>query len=333
MAITSLVSAPAPAHAGLLSFVAGLFGNKGAEDVPVKEENSQNMPLLKAALNVDPNPAKGGGDITVVGGVALLPDTGPSGTLADIEETHPSSDQISLYVVRDGDSLSGIAKLFGVSANTILWANDLKRGQAIQPGQTLIILPVSGVQHTVVAGETVQSIAKKYKGQEDEIRDFNGLSSDAKLAVGDIVVIPDGEVEATKNTTAGAPKSSVKGASGVPSYSGYYMHPLSGAGHKTQGLHGYNGVDIGAPIGTPVVAASTGDVIVSRGSGWNGGYGEYAVIRHSNGTQTLYAHMSEVVVAAGAHVVKGQVIGYVGNTGKSTGSHLHFEVRGAKNPF
>ena len=119
------------------------------------------MPLLKAALNLDPNPAKGGGDITVVGGVALLPDTGPSGTIADIEDEPLSSDNISLYVVRAGDSLSGIAKLFGVSANTILWANDIKKGQAIQPGQTLVILPVSGVQHTVVAGETVRSIAKK----------------------------------------------------------------------------------------------------------------------------------------------------------------------------
>lgn len=332
-AILGLISAPQHANAGLLSFVGDLFTKNTQETEPAKEENSQTMPLLKAAINLDPNPAKGGGDITVVGGVALLPDTGPSGTLADIEGAPPSSDQISVYVVRDGDSLSGIAKLFDVSTNTILWANDIKKGQAIRPGQTLVILPVSGVQHTVVAGETVKSIAKKYKGHEEEIRDFNGLSTDAKLAVGDVVVIPYGEIEAPKNTVGTAPKSSIRGVSGVPSYSGYYMHPLSGAGHKTQGVHGYNGVDIGAPIGTPVVASATGDIIVSRGSGWNGGYGEYIVVKHSNGTQTLYAHLSEVIVSAGMHVVRGQVIGYVGNTGKSTGSHLHFEVRGAKNPY
>ena len=165
VAIIGLISAPAPANAGLLSFVAGLFDNNSADEALPKEENSQNMPLLKAALNLDPNPAKGGGDITVVGGVALLPDTGPSGTIADIEDEPLSSDNISLYVVRAGDSLSGIAKLFGVSANTILWANDIKKGQAIQPGQTLVILPVSGVQHTVVAGETVRSIAKNIKGK------------------------------------------------------------------------------------------------------------------------------------------------------------------------
>ena len=337
VAIIGLISAPAPANAGLLSFVAGLFDNNSADEALPKEENSQNMPLLKAALNLDPNPAKGGGDITVVGGVALLPDTGPSGTIADIEDEPLSSDNISLYVVRAGDSLSGIAKLFGVSANTILWANDIKKGQAIQPGQTLVILPVSGVQHTVVAGETVRSIAKKYKGQEEEILDFNGLYADAKLAIGDVVVIPDGEV-GVPNTPNGSssgivPKKPARGTNDVPSYSGYYMHPLSGAGHKTQGIHGYNGVDIGAPNGTPVVASASGDVIVSRDSGWNGGYGDYLVIKHTNGTQTLYAHMNGGIVGSGARVVQGQVIGYVGNTGKSTGPHVHFEIRGAKNPF
>ena len=102
---------------------------------------------------------------------------------------------------------------------------------------------------------------------------------------------------------------------------------------KTQGLHGYNGVDIGAPNGTPIIAAAGGSVVVSRNSGWNGGYGNYIVIKHENGTQTLYAHMSEIVVVSGQSIVQGQVVGSVGSTGKSTGSHLHFEVRGAKNPF
>ncbi|MDO8482413.1 MAG: M23 family metallopeptidase, partial [bacterium] len=73
--------------------------------------------------------------------------------------------------------------------------------------------------------------------------------------------------------------------------------------------------------------------IVSKNYGWNGGYGEYVVISHSNGTQTLYSHMSENITYPGMRVSQGQVIGYVGSTGKSTGSHLHFEVRGAKNPF
>ncbi len=98
-------------------------------------------------------------------------------------------------------------------------------------------------------------------------------------------------------------------------------------------MHGNNGVDIAAPLGTPVVASAGGTVIIARSSGWNGGYGLYVVISHSNGTQTLYAHLSSVNVSVGDSVSKGQVIGKVGNTGKSTGPHLHFEVRGARNPF
>ncbi|MBI3075361.1 MAG: M23 family metallopeptidase, partial [Parcubacteria group bacterium] len=104
-------------------------------------------------------------------------------------------------------------------------------------------------------------------------------------------------------------------------------------GRKTQGLHGFNGVDIGAPYGTPVYAAAAGTVIVSRPSGWNGGYGQYVVISHSNGTQTLYSHMGSIVASEGAYLEQGQILGYVGSTGRSTGPHLHFEVRGARNPF
>jgi murein DD-endopeptidase MepM/ murein hydrolase activator NlpD len=102
---------------------------------------------------------------------------------------------------------------------------------------------------------------------------------------------------------------------------------------RTQGIHGYNGVDLAAGVGTPILAAAGGEVIVAKGSGWNGGYGNYVVIKHPNGTQTLYAHMSSTAISSGAQVSGGEVIGYVGNTGRSTGSHLHFEVRGAKNPF
>jgi murein DD-endopeptidase MepM/ murein hydrolase activator NlpD len=102
---------------------------------------------------------------------------------------------------------------------------------------------------------------------------------------------------------------------------------------KSQGIHGYNGVDLAAPTGTQVLAAASGQVLISRFGGWNGGYGNYIVIKHSNGTQTLYAHNSANYVSVGQWVSQGDVIGLVGNTGKSTGSHLHFEVRGAKNPF
>ena len=111
------------------------------------------------------------------------------------------------------------------------------------------------------------------------------------------------------------------------------MAPLS-VYVKTQGLHGYNGVDLAAKTGTPIMASASGEVIVAKSGGYNGGYGSYVVIQHGNGSQTLYSHMSSVSTYKGATVVQGQVIGTVGSTGKSTGSHLHFEIRnGIRNPF
>lgn len=322
-----LITPVSQTHAGIFSFLTGLFDEK-VSDNHSSNQNSQNVVLLQAALNYDPNPSKGGGDITIVGNSALLPDTGPLGTIVDVEEGGESYDQISIYIVREGDSLSQIAKMFGVSTNTIIWANDISRGDIIHEGQTLVILPLSGVTYTVKKDDTLRSIAKKYKGDVDEIMQFNELTEGETLSIGQEIIIPDGEM--------GTPQYSsnnkiVRGISG-PSYDGYYISPIPGS-RKSQGLHGYNAVDFAAPYGTPILAAASGSVIINRISGWNGGYGKYVVISHPNGTQTLYAHNSRNIVPVGSYVIKGQVIGYVGSTGRSTGSHTHFEIRGAKNPF
>lgn len=314
------------AQASFFSFFAEILGINSNRIVS-HNTNSQTMQLLQAALNYDPNPSKGGGDITIVDDSALLPDSGPSGTLVNIEEGQ-TSDQISIYVVREGDSLSQIAKIFNVSVNTIIWSNDIKRGSLITPGQILTILPITGVEHTVKSGETIVGITKKYKGDLDEILQYNDLTRDSKLAIGDVIIIPDGEI-ALSVYSGGA--SVVKGTNG-PTYSGYYIRPING-GKKSQGLHGYNAVDLASSYGTPILASASGQVIINRSYGWNGGYGKYVVIRHDNGTQTLYAHNSRNIVSQGQYVVQGQVIGYIGSTGKSTGSHVHFEIRGAKNPF
>jgi len=326
--VLALIAIPLTTHAGFFDTLTSLFSKVNEVISERSYGNSQTMTLLQAATNQDPNPAKGGGEITLVGGSALLSENGPSGTIADVED-HTASGRISIYVVREGDSLSGIAKLFGVSVNTIVWANDIKKG-LITPGQTLLILPVSGVEHTVVKGDTLASLAKKYKADVNEIAQFNDLKAGVVLALGDILIIPDGEIPAP---TSGSTNSTarLRGAGG-PVYEGYYLRPLVG-GHRSQGLHGYNAVDLGAPVGTPVLAAAPGTVIVSRNYGYNGGYGNYVVVSHSNGTQTLYAHLSKNLVFEGYTVVRGQVIGEVGSTGKSTGAHLHFEVRGAANSF
>jgi LysM repeat protein len=308
--------------------------------------NSQTMPLLAPATNLDPHPATGGGDISMVAGSALLAQEGPSGTAADIA-SQPTNQQISVYIVREGDTLSGIADMFDVTVNTILGANDIKGG-VVHPGQTLIIFPIPGLQHTVAKGETLSSLATTYHSDAHDIAVYNGLADGAALALGDSLFIPGGEMPAPAKTTVKTGSSSTAkkisniakgkilepflGGSG-PALGGYFAWPLAG-GIITQGLHGWNAVDIGAPKGTSIYAAAAGTVIIANGNGaWNGGYGSYVVVQHANGTQTLYAHMSKVLVSPGAHVDQGDTIGRVGSTGESTGPHLHFEVRGAQNPF
>jgi hypothetical protein len=168
-------------------------------------------------------------------------------------------------------------------------------------------------------------LAKKYKGDADEIADYNNLQKDEKLVLGSTIIIPDGEVSAPASVIGSV-------ISGLKEFIGYYLRPIVG-GRKSQGIHGHNGIDLAASVGVPILASADGDVIIARFGGWNGGYGNYVVIRHSNGSQTLYAHMSAISVSAGDFVKQGNVIGAVGNSGKSTGPHLHFEIRGARNPF
>jgi len=238
---------------------------------------------------------------------------------------------ISLYEVKPGDTLDTVAKLFGVSKNTIIWANDLK-SQSVKPGDTLLIFPMNGMEYTVKAGGSIQDVAKKYNADASEIAEYNGIALDTKLAKGDTLFIPNAEVEAVVEPKKTTTKTVTKKANNI--IAGYFMMPVSGC-IKTQGLHGpyMSAVDIGCKVGTTVSAAAAGTVIRASSSGWNGGYGEVVIISHPNNTQTIYAHLSKVGVSVGQKVDQGQVIGATGNTGESTGPHLHFETRGTGNPF
>jgi LysM repeat protein len=243
----------------------------------------------------------------------------------------PTSDQISVYIVHEGDTIEDIAKMFNVSANTIRWANNLGSKTPLKKDQQLVILPISGVKYTVKKGDTIKGIAKSFKGDEDEIIAFNDLEINNELTIGSEIIIPNGEMV---EVVAPKPKNntSVGNLASRASSAGYLLRPLIG-GVRTQGLHGHNGIDFAAPLNTPIIAAASGQVIVAKSGGWNGGYGSYVVIKHPNGTQTLYAHLNSVSVSQGRSVNKGDVIGRMGTTGKSTGVHLHFEVRGGANPF
>lgn len=288
-------------------------------------------PVLKASTNIDPNPDKGLTDtLQTSGGKALLASAGPAGTIADVAGS-AQPDRISVYVVRKGDTLSDIADMFEVSINTIIWANNLKGVKDVHPGDTLIILPVSGVERVIVKGDTLKSLAKKFGADATEIAQYNGLDPAEPLEVGSTIIIPGGEIISTTPILKKNP--TIKPTLYTTIQSDYYSNPLPG-GIITQGLHDGKAVDIGAARGTPIHAAAGGVVIIVRSNGgWNGGYGNYVVITHENGTQTLYSHMKSTIVSSGQSVSNGQIIGYVGSTGRVTGAHLHFEVRGAANPF
>lgn len=329
----SFLLAPLVVQANLLTFFTAVFEKATpTANASSLNLNSQTMPLLQAARNINPNPPKGGGNITLADGVALVPVESPSGVALDSAES-PRSSQISVYIVREGDTLTQIAEMFDVTVNTIIWANDIK-GRVIQPGQELVILPVTGIRHTVQKGETIASIAKKYEGDLEEIAQYNELAVDAALAVGEQVIIPDGVIAAPKTPKVSVGVTVRPPATGAtPASSEGFVNPLPGS-IKTQSVHGYNGIDLGGVrTGSPVLASAAGTVIVAKSAGWNGGYGSYVVIEHNNGTQTLYAHLNSVGVSVGQGVGAGEQIGGVGSTGRSTGVHLHFEVRGARNPF
>ncbi len=286
--------------------------------------NSQNMDLLVGYNNINPTNV-GETMLAVVDDNAL--DAGSDAT-AFVDAGKSGTGQITVYTVHRGDTLSEIAELHGVSINTIVWANNIVGGK-IKEGQELVILPISGVRHTVKSGDTLQTIATKYKAELEDILSYNDLTSNSKIKSGDVILVPNGKITRTASV---AKKPGVIPSAQVTITSGYYARPVSG-GKKSQGIHGYNGIDIAAPIGTPVMASAAGTVVVSRTGGYNGGYGTYVVVSHPNGTQTLYAHMSQNYVSMGSAVTQGQVIGAIGLTGRTTGAHLHFEVRGAKNPF
>ena len=340
---------PSKVEAGFLS---SLLGSEAHAEVSEQtaidpSDNSQTMALLEAnalpllALKSSKEQVVEDTDVKISGN-ALLPVASPMkvAKAPGVPAVGGSSfDQVSIYVVRRGDSLSEIAEMFDVSVNTILAANDMKKGDKIAPGDVLFILPISGIEHKVKKGETLQSIAKLYKVDIRYITDYNSISDDAKLAIGDELIIPGGEMA----DEGGDKPASNLGASVAKDKNYYATHPIQGVagyfinplptGKKTQGLHGpgHRGIDIGAPTGTPIYAAASATVLIAK-TGWSGGYGNMAILQHPNGTKTLYAHMTKLGTQTGAQVSQGDVIGYVGSTGHSTGPLLHFEVFNAKNP-
>jgi murein DD-endopeptidase MepM/ murein hydrolase activator NlpD len=290
--------------------------------------NSQTVSLLSPNYSLEIPQATGGpNDIIIHDRLALLsPQVGMITGYQALPNIEVDPFGIITYIVQKGDTLSEIAEKFDVSANTIRWENDL--GKTLSEGKDLQILPVTGVRHTIAKGDTFAKIAKTYDVEAEDITVFNNID-DTKLLVGNKIIVPNGikreAVAVTKSNTSSSSSLSILAT--LSSARGEYIRPTTGVltskmGPRNGSFH--YGIDYGAPTGTPIVATAAGTVIkTSCGSG----YGKCMIIQHANGTQSLYAHTSQLFVTTGTKVKQGQRIAAVGSTGRSTGPHLHFEIR------
>jgi murein DD-endopeptidase MepM/ murein hydrolase activator NlpD len=237
----------------------------------------------------------------------------------------PTRDGLQKYKVKEGDSLSEIAARFGVSLQTIRWANPGVRS-VIQPGDELAILPVSGVLYSTKEGDSLESIASRYQIDPQTIRDYNPNYQRSLDKSGETLVLPYAKPIGSNILSA---------SQNLPNLASYFVLPASGWNWGR--LHESNAVDIADQCGKPVYASAEGVVIEESGEGfWNQGHGNYVMLEHTNGTRTRYSHTSKNLVSVGDYVSQGDHIALIGNTGNThgpTGCHLHFEVHGARNPF
>jgi murein DD-endopeptidase MepM/ murein hydrolase activator NlpD len=232
--------------------------------------------------------------------------------------------EIMTYVVQAGDNIESIAAKFGLEPTTVMWSNPAieKAPDLLNIGQELTILPTDGVYHTVEEGDTLVDLAESYKVEVKEILEcpFNDLSSRDDLTAGMKLIVPGGSKpyeRRTVTTYAGpVPEDAVGGED--------FRWPSSG--YISQGYwYGHRAIDVANATGTAVLAAEAGYVSFA---GWTDiGYGYLVVLDHGNGYQTYYAHLSDFYVVEGQAVAAGDVIAAMGNTGNSTGPHLHFEIR------
>lgn len=251
-----------------------------------------------------------------------------------IAEASEARRAIVEYEVEENDTLSQVAREFGVKVDTIVWANGLNKDAPLKPGQKLIISPVDGTIHYVVSGDTIDKIAQTYQAESQEIIAFNELAGENDVFIGDVIIVPNGKVVAKTASKVAAAQVSSSAASSSAMPDNYFLCPVGSACKRTQGLHFRNAVDLtGGYCGAPIYAAASG-IIIKAKTGWNGGAGIHVVISHMDGAlSTRYYHLKSYIVSQGQEVKKGDIIGYMGDTGNSTGCHLHFEVIGAANPF
>ncbi|HUD44180.1 MAG TPA: M23 family metallopeptidase [Patescibacteria group bacterium] len=241
--------------------------------------------------------------------------------------------EVVTYTVEKGDTLSSIAQKFSqpnnpISMDSIRWLNNMTSDD-LTVGDQIKIPPVTGIVYKVQSGDTVYTIAKKFSTDAQGIVDFpfNTFANNETFAlvVGEILIVPNGVQEAEK-APAVPYSQSLQYAGPVPVASGGWIFPLPG-GIITQYASWYHmALDIAMPIGTPIHAAHAGTISEVSVGTYDTGYGNNVYIDDGDGFKTHYAHMLSVSVSVGQQVTAGQVIGFVGLTGRTTGPHTHFEI-------
>jgi len=263
--------------------------------------------------------------LTVQGGTALMRSN------LDIVIGTSDRNKIVEYIIQNGDTVSSIAEKFGISINTILWENNLTARSSLKLGQKLTILPISGVTYRIKRGDTAGTLAKKYGVNVEDILKYNQMASATDLVINQKIILPGARptaVTTTTRTTATRSPIASQPTNLQPSSEqrAGWVWPAACRRVSQYYKRSHTGIDIACGMGVPEYAAAAGVVDTVRG-GWSGGYGNNIVISHGGGVKTLYGHMSVIYVEPGETVTKGQVIGLMGSTGRSTGPHLHFEVR------
>lgn len=233
----------------------------------------------------------------------------------------------AFYRILPGENISSVATKFGLSMATVLSLNSLDNAHSLSVGQKILIPTRSGIIFSTTNKESILDIAKRYGISAEETSLVNALSQD-EIQEGTTLFLPNANLSfKAMAEILGYPFiNPVPRYRRISSHFGWRRHPIL----KKRVLH--RGIDFAARIGTPIYAPKEGRVV---SSGWSGSFGLTIIIRHNNGLTTLYAHQSKLFVKAGQWVTTGQRIGSVGNTGRSTGPHLHFEIRKygqAKNP-
>jgi len=237
--------------------------------------------------------------------------TGRTG-VAPVAVGGPDGAVFGTHVVRAGETLWEISREYRVSVRTIVLANDLSDPDLIVVGQRLTIPPADGVVHTVRRGETIWEISRAYGVEMAEVIGSNPGVRPDRLQVGQKLFVPGARVQTAAGSRAAGDSAFSWPVEGrISSYFGYRWGRL------------HTGIDIAAPLGSPIRASRAGTVIAS---GWMGGYGRTVVLKHGDGSKTLYAHASSLLVHKGQRVERGRVIARVGSSGHSTGPHVHFEV-------